>query len=71
MSVITYSDDPAADWDAYCEAQEEETKAFIESTPKCTCCGRHVAEVDDYYYKINSDVILCEECLRKTMRCVS
>lgn len=54
--MMRYSDDPAADWDAYCREQDK----ALEKLPVCADCGEHVQA--DHYYLINDEVI-CPECL--------
>lgn len=70
MPYFEIWDDPVADAEAYEEAREEEWQRFVRSTPVCSECRRHVAEVDDYYYELDTDVFLCESCMRKKMRCI-
>ena len=70
MATINITDDPVFDAEAYEEAREEEWQRFVRSTPVCSECRRHVAEVDDYYYELDTDVFLCESCMRKKMRCI-
>lgn len=56
-----YTDNPARDWDAYCEEQERE----LERRPVCACCGERIQ--DDYFYDINGENI-CPECLEDYYR---
>ena len=66
----TITDDPVADWEDYCEAQDIEWEMFVATTPICRDCERHVAEVDDFYYEVDDDTFLCESCLKKRMRVI-
>lgn len=56
-----YTDDPPADYDAYCRAQDKE----LEKVPVCADCGEHVQE--DHFYLINDEVI-CPACLESGYR---
>ena len=35
----------------------------------CEDCGKHVAEVDDYYYELDG-VCYCNKCMTKRMRVI-
>lgn len=65
-----YSDDPAADWDAYCEAMDEEEREMIASAPKCEECGRSVAEADSSYCYEFDGVYFCVDCMDKKLRAI-
>ena len=54
--MLFYSDDPARDYDRYCEEQEERLSKY----PECACCGKHIT--DDFLYYIEGDTY-CEECM--------
>lgn len=69
MPYFEIWDDPVADAEAYEEAKEEEWQRFVRSTPVCEDCGRHVAEVDDYYYELD-DVCYCNKCMTKRMKVI-
>lgn len=51
-----YSDDPALDFDRYCDAQQAE----LDKLPKCAYCGEPIQ--DEHYYEI-CDEVICEECV--------
>lgn len=51
-----YTDDPARDWDAYCEEQERKAKKL----PICSQCGERI--YDDYVYVIDGE-LYCEDCI--------
>lgn len=51
-----YTDDPAADYDAYDRAQAEEMKRL----PICCECGNRIE--DEFCYQFNDEVI-CEDCV--------
>lgn len=51
-----YTDDPPADWDAYCREQD----ALHNMLPICCECGQRIE--DDFCYEIN-DAIICEDCM--------
>lgn len=66
--MFTLTDDPVFDAEAYAEAQDEETREMIASSPVCCECGRHVAEVDgDWCYCFDGDYF-CVECIEKKMK---
>lgn len=54
----TRTDDPPADWDAYCRHQD----ALHGMLPMCEECGHHIE--DEHCFEFN-DVYICEECLDK------
>ena len=56
-----YSDNPAWDYDRYCEEREEQ----MQKHPECSCCGEYIT--DDFCYVIDGD-IYCEECLKDEFR---
>lgn len=53
---MRYTDDPPADWDAYCREQDK----YMEQMPYCDECGQRIE--DEFCYKIG-DYIMCEECI--------
>ena len=53
MSVLM-TDDPAADWQRYCDENEERAKKY----PICSCCGQHIF---DYIYRLDGE-IYCDDC---------
>ena len=53
MSVLR-TDDPAADWQTFCEENEERAKKY----PICSCCGQ---DIFDYIYRLDDDVY-CDDC---------
>ena len=55
---MRYTDDPAADYDAYCLEQE----AAMESLPRCEECGQRIE--DECCYVINDEPI-CETCIEQ------
>lgn len=55
------TDDPAADYDRYCDEQDE----WLERLPRCAYC--HEPIQDDFCYEIN-DELICEECLVENHR---
>lgn len=56
-----FTGDPAADWDMYCEEQEQ----LLERMPVCEDCEKHIA--DDHAYYING-VWICEHCMEAYRR---
>lgn len=56
-----YSDNPAWDYDRYCEEREAE-KA---KCPVCCCCDEHIT--DDFLFYIE-DMTWCEECMKNEFR---
>lgn len=70
MASINFTDDPVFDAEAYAEAEEQEWREYIASTPVCMDCGKRVGEVNDYYYEIDTDVYCCEKCMTKRMRVI-
>ena len=54
--MCCYSDDPVRDAGRYDDAQEE----WLESLPKCVCCGDPIQ--DDYAYDFG-DGLTCEYCV--------
>lgn len=58
---MRYTDDPAADYDAYCREQD----AAEAKLPICADCGERV--YDDHFYLINDEVI-CPACLESNYR---
>lgn len=56
-----YSDDPAADADAY----NAELARLEEQVPVCGYCNRPVT--DDFYYE-NNDEPVCAECLEANFK---
>lgn len=50
------TDDPLADFARH----DAEEQAWLESRPKCACCGEPIQ--DEYAFEIN-DELICEECL--------
>lgn len=68
MAYRYYPDDPIADAEAYQEALDEETREFIEASPKCECCGRPIAEADinKAYWLFGS--WFCMDCISKGLR---
>ena len=69
MATINITDDPVFDAEAYAEAEEQEWREYIASTPICEDCKKHVAEVDDYYYELDG-VCYCNKCMTKRMRVI-
>lgn len=55
------TDDPIADFNRWDAEQQE----WIEKRPVCSICGEHIQ--DDYYYLIN-DEIICPDCLENEFR---
>jgi len=55
------TDNPVADWDAYCAEEERE----LERLPKCSECGERIT--DDECWVVN-DEIYCPECAEKNFR---
>lgn len=55
------SDDPAADWDRFCDAEEQE----LSLRPRCSICDDII--MDDECYKIN-DEFICSECIENKCR---
>lgn len=55
---MQYTDDPAADYDAY----SRELDAARELLPECCECGQRIE--DDFCYEIN-DEIICETCMEQ------
>lgn len=51
-----YTDNPARDWDAYCEEQEQE----LERLPRCSECHERI--YDQRLYDFDGTLI-CRECL--------
>jgi len=58
---MSYTDDPARDWDNHCAEQERRMQKY----PECADCGKRIT--DDFYYEIDGE-ILCEECLNDRHR---
>lgn len=58
---MRYSDNPAADWDAYCREQDRQ----MEQMPVCDECGERIDT--DFLYEFDGYYI-CEECLDKNHR---
>ena len=58
---MSYTDDPARDWDNYCAEQEKQ----MAKLPVCDGCGNPIN--DDFCYDIYCE-ILCEECLNNRYR---
>lgn len=56
-----YTDDPARDYDRYCEETEKE----LEHLPFCEDCGERI--MDDYCYS-DGDLVVCEECLERNYK---
>jgi len=53
---VTRTDNPIADWDSYCEDEEQELERRI----CCDSCDEHIADsrcyfIDGYYY--------CDDCI--------
>ena len=61
MTVMFYTDDPAADYDRYQDEQDKQ----LQKLPKCSYCDEHIQ--DDHLYEIN-DELICEECLKDNFR---
>lgn len=61
MGYINPTNDPARDWDRYCDMEDE----YRESRPVCDHCGEHI--LDDFYFVLpfgdNGQTILCGDCL--------
>lgn len=55
---MSYTDNPARDWDRHCERQDRQAKRL----PRCSYCKGHI--YDDCFYEINDDFV-CEECLNE------
>lgn len=55
---MQYTDDPVADYDAYCREQDK----FMEQLPYCDECGQRIE--DEFCYQID-DVIICEDCIER------
>lgn len=70
MVTINRTSDPTADWDAYCEACDEEYARMIASAPKCDECGKSVAECDSEYCYDFDGWTLCCDCVHKHMICI-
>lgn len=51
-----YTDDPARDYDRYCEEQEK----LIDRMPLCEDCEKHIEDETAYY--ING-VWICKDCM--------
>lgn len=68
MAYIYYTDDPIADAEDWQEALDEETRAFVEASPTCECCGRPIAEADinKAYWLFGS--WFCVDCISKGLR---
>lgn len=69
MATINITDDPVFDAEAYAEAEEQEWREFIASTPICEDCKKHVGEANDYYFDFDG-VCYCDSCVRKRMRVI-
>ena len=54
-----YTDDPAGDWDSYCQEQDD----WLKSRPVCCVCKEHIA--DDHYFDIGGEK-WCQECIDAT-----
>ncbi len=54
---MQYTNDPLADFDAY----DKECRDWLNSLPKCQCCGQAIQ--DHYYFNFDGDNV-CSECLR-------
>ena len=57
---MQYTDDPVADYDAYCRQQDAEQAALREFLPRCSECG-YIIE-DDECYNLDGEAV-CEECI--------
>ena len=56
-----YTDDPPADYDAYCRNQD-----YLHGMlPMCEECGHRIE--DEYTFEFN-DTYICEECLERNHR---
>ena len=54
---MSYTDDPARDWDNHCAEQEQQmAKLPVCENPKCQ------KRIDDHYFCIEGE-ILCEDCV--------
>ena len=62
MANFVITDDPAADWDSYSEAQEEEQRWFIEHSPICPICGKRCGEKSNQGYFLFGQWF-CEKCV--------
>ena len=58
---MRYTDDPPADWDAYCIEQEK----MMERLPYCDECGKRIE--DEFLYDFDG-FLICEECLKRNHR---
>lgn len=62
--------DPTADWDAYCEACDDERNAMLASAPVCEECGKSVAEADgDWCYEFGG-MFYCCDCMEKHLKMI-
>ena len=59
---MMWTDDPARDWDRYCDEQERWAK---ENLPRCSECNDLIT--DDYCFEIN-DELICQGCLISNYR---
>lgn len=53
---MPYTDDPIADWDAYCIEQDR----LMELLPRCDECDKRID--DEYLYEFDG-CLVCGECL--------
>lgn len=58
---MRYTDDPPADWDAYCREQER----FAALLPLCDECGERID--DEVLYDFDG-YLVCEDCLKRNHR---
>lgn len=70
MVTVNRTCDPTADWDAYCEACDEEYAAMLATAPKCDECGKSVVEADSEYCYDFGGLKLCCDCVQKHMICI-
>lgn len=60
MRLPSYTDDPARDWDSYCECQD----ALHAMYPRCIECDE---TIDEYAFDLG-DGPMCEECMIRLYR---
>lgn len=53
-----YSDNPALDYDRYCDAQDK----LLDKLPRCSQCDEPIQE--EYAYYINDEWV-CEDCMEE------
>ena len=58
------TDDPVKDAELYLFLRDLAETRFVERTPKCVCCRKHVAEASQTVWFAINELPVCEECIR-------